>query len=250
MKNRHYAIIGLFIALVIWQISSFLNMLNPLFLPSPIGVFLALISDIAVAGFWIDVFSTLYKALLALIIATCIAVPLGLLLGYYRRVYSTFEFVLEFFRSIPCTAFFPLFLLLLGIGDLSKIAILVWTASFTIMIYAIYGVKYIRKTRLEVARSLKIRGISLFTKFIFPEALPQILIGGRIALSNALIVVVVVEMFIGSNIGLGKRIIDNQLVYNIPEMYAAILMTGILGYTLNMLLVKCEKRIVHWKIKD
>ena len=99
---------------------------------------------------------------------------------------------------------------------------------------------------LDVARVMNISGYSLFKKFIFPEALPNILTGTRIAMSNALIIVVVTEMFIGTSIGIGHRIIDNQMVYNIPEMYSAILIIGTVGYILNKLFIRYEKRIVHW----
>ncbi|HIH20405.1 TPA: ABC transporter permease, partial [Candidatus Micrarchaeota archaeon] len=70
--------------------------------------------------------------------------------------------------------------------------------------------------------------------------------GLRIALSLGLIVAIVTEMFIGTTVGLGRRIIDAQLVYRVPEMYAAIILTGILGYVLNRLFLWYERRTIHW----
>ncbi len=96
---------------------------------------------------------------------------------------------------------------------------------------------------------MKLKGIELFRKVIFPEALPQIFSGFRVAISLSLIIVIVTEMFIGTNAGLGKRIIDAQLVYQTADMYAAILMTGVVGFLLNKIVMSIENRVVHWKGK-
>ena len=81
---------------------------------------------------------------------------------------------------------------------------------------------------------------------IFPEALPQIFSGMRIAVSLSLVIVIVTEMFIGTNFGLGVRIINAQLIYKIPEMYSVIFLTGLFGFLMNKTLVSVEKNVVHW----
>lgn len=246
MENKKYLILGPIIILLIWQTASFLHLINPIFLPSPIKVFLTFFQELASSSIWVDIFYTLYRALFALLLGLIIAVPLGLLMGYFDKIYSSLEFVIEFFRATPATSLFPLFMLFFGIGDLSKIMLAFWATSFIVVIYSMYGVRYGKKLRLDVAKVMRIKGASLFKKFIFPEALPHILTGTRIAMSNVLIIVVVTEMFIGTNVGIGHRIIDNQMIYRIPEMYSAILLIGIIGYVLNKLFIRYEKRIVHW----
>jgi NitT/TauT family transport system permease protein len=96
---------------------------------------------------------------------------------------------------------------------------------------------------------MKVKGFELFRKVIFSEALPQIFSGLRVAISLSLIIVIVTEMFIGTNAGLGKRIIDAQLVYQTASMYAAILMTGLIGFVLNKAMMALENKVVHWKGK-
>ena len=81
------------------------------------------------------------------------------------------------------------------------------------------------------------------------SALPQIFSGFRVAISLSLIIVIVTEMFIGTEAGLGKRIIDAQLVYQTADMYAAILMTSVMGFLLNKIMMFIENRVVHWKGK-
>lgn len=234
------------IILAIWIITTNLKLINLFFLPTPQEVAISLINSLSSINIWSDLAYTLYRAFVSLVIGTIIGVPFGLLIGYFNRLYKSCEFIIEFFRATPATALFPLFLLLFGIGDIAKIALVSWSIIFIIIIHSVYGVHLSRQSRYRVAKIMKYTGFSLFKKFVFPEALPQILAGIHIALSNSLIVVVVTEMFIGTQMGLGKRIVDSQMVYKIPDMYASILLLGTTGYILNRLFNRGEKSIVHW----
>ncbi|HLD06913.1 MAG TPA: ABC transporter permease subunit, partial [Candidatus Nanoarchaeia archaeon] len=137
MKNKkfYYMIVPLII-LVVWAIFSNLKFISPLFLPAPRAVFLEIIKLFASGVILPDIFYTLYRAFLGFIIACLIGIPLGLLMGYSDRIYYSLEFVVEFFRSIPATALFPLFLLSFGIGDQSKIALTAWAAGLILIINA------------------------------------------------------------------------------------------------------------------
>jgi len=247
-KKIYYFIIPIIIV-VIWFLAFNLKLISPLFLPSPQAVFLKIIQLLATTEILPDIASTLYRAFLGFIIACLIGIPLGLLMGYSDKIYSSFEFVVEFFRSIPATALFPLFLLFFGIGNQSKIAITAWAAGLVLIINSMYGVHLGKELRIKAAKTMKVKGFTLFQKIVFPEALPQIFSGMRIAISLSLIIVVVTEMFIGTNFGLGRRIIDAQLVYRISEMYAVIIIAGILGYLINKGFIFGEKKIVHWRGK-
>jgi NitT/TauT family transport system permease protein len=250
MKNKklYYIAIPLFIR-IIWAIFSNLKFISPLFLSTPQSVFLEIINLFSSGVIIPDILLTLYRVLAGFIIACLIGIPLGLLMGYSDRIYYSLEFVVEFFRGIPTTALFPLFLLFFGIGDLSKIALTAWAAGLVLIINSMYGVHLGKELRIKSAKTMRMSGFSLFQKIIFPEALPQIFGGMRIALSLSLVIVIVTEMFIGTKFGLGHRIIDAQLVYRIPEMYATIFVTGVLGFLINKGFIFSEKIIVHWKGK-
>jgi len=250
MKNKKlYYILIPVLLLCIWQIISYFKLVSPLFLASPYDVFVHLISSFEDGTIWTDIGHTLYRVVIGFGIAAIIGVPLGLLMGYSSRVYNALEFTVEFFRGIPTTALFPLFLLIFGIGDQAKFAVTAWGAGLVILINSMYGVHLGKELRVRVAKTMKVKGFELFSKVIFPEALPQIFSGFRVAISLSLIIVIVTEMFIGTDAGLGKRIIDAQLVYQTANMYAAILMTGILGFILNKLMLFVENKMVHWKGK-
>jgi NitT/TauT family transport system permease protein len=103
-----------------------------------------------------------------------------------------------------------------------------------------------RQSRLLAAKVMGASPWDIFKDVLFWESLPQIFIGLRTGISLSLVIVIVAEMFIGTENGLGKRIIDTQQLLNIKDMYASILLTGIMGYCLNMLFRFTEKKIVHW----
>lgn len=249
MNKKIYYFIVPVVIIIFWFIITNLNLISPLFLSTPQDVFLEIIRLFSSGEIIPDILFTLYRTFLGFIIACLIGIPIGLLMGYSNKIYSSLEFIVEFFRSIPATALFPLFLLFFGIGNQSKIALAAWAAGLVLIINSMYGVHMSKSLRIKAAKTMNIKGFNLFKKIIFPEALPQIFNGMRIAISLSLIIVIVTEMFIGSNFGLGYRIVNAQIVYKIPEMYATILITGILGFLINKGFISAERKIVHWKGK-
>ncbi len=247
-KSFYYVLIPI-ILVCFWQFVSYFELVSPLFVPQPFNVLVDLLSSLSSGTMLSDIGYTLYRVLVGFGIAAVVGVPLGLLMGYSSKIYNALEFTVEFFRGIPTTALFPLFLLIFGIGDEAKFAITAWGAGLVILINSMYGVHLGKELRVRVAKSMKISGFQLFSKVIFPEALPQIFSGFRVAISLSLILVIVTEMFIGTEAGLGKRIMDAQFVYQTSAMYAAIIMTGIMGFFLNKIIMLFENRIVHWKGK-
>lgn len=123
--------------------------------------------------------------------------------------------------------------------------------AFCIALYkdSAYGVMNAKKSRILAAKVMGANRFNIFKDVLFWESHPQSFIGLRSGIRIALVIVIVAEMFIGTEQGLGKRIIDAQQVLNVKDMYASILITGILGYALNVLFLLIEKRFVHWSGK-
>ena len=202
--------------------------------------------NIADGGMLVDFGNTLSLVLQSFVIAALVGVPLGILLGVNASVYRATEFLIDFFRSTPATAMFPLFLLLFGLGDFSKIAVAAFAAALVIIFNVAYGVMNARKTRMLAAKSLGASRLRVFIDVVFWETLPQTFVGLRTGVSIALVVIIVAEMFIGATDGLGHRIIDAQISYQLTDMYGSILVTGVMGYGLNILFLLVEKKLVHW----
>jgi len=191
---------------------------------------------------------TLQRTGLAIALASAIGIPVGLILGASEKLYRSLEFVVDFFRSTPATAIFPLFLLLFGVDDKTKIYVATFAAALAIIFNVAYGVMNARKTRLLAAWLMGARRHQILL-IVLLESFPQTFIGLRTGVSLALIVVIVAEMFIGSKDGLGNSIFEAQQMFEMPAMYAAIFASGALGYGLNLLFRVIEKRVVHWSGK-
>ncbi len=247
LKRFGYSIFGAVAILLLWGIASHFEWISKIFLPSPWEVVLAFVASIRDGSLWIDFRSTCFRFIIAFVIAIGIGTPIGLLMGSIKRVYYSLQFLVEFFRSIPTTALFPLFILFFGIGDLSKISVAVWGAGLIVIVNTMHGVQQVKRLRLLVAENLKLTRLQTFRHIIFPDALPSIVSGYRIAISITLVIVVVTEMFIGSRNGLGLRIMNAQLVYNTADMFSAILTVGFFGFFINKLLEYTEDKLIHWK---
>ncbi len=233
--------------LVSWFFICFFKVVNPLFLPSPWRVAQSLGKLLYTDKLALDILRTMYRMAAGFTIGTCIGVPLGLLVGTSERVSGFTEPLVDFFRSIPVTALFPLFLVFFGIGDIAKVVIVAWSSSLIILVNTAYGVRSSRKTRAMVARTMGASSFQIFTKVVVFDALPHIVAGLRTALSLSLIVVIVTEMFMGTKLGIGQRIFNASVTYRTAEMYASIICAGLLGYFLNKSFVLVESRLVHWR---
>jgi len=244
--QRFLPLTGPIVLLLLWQSAVSAHWVNPVLLPSPGATTAALWHSLIDGSMWPDLRSTLLRTFEAFALAAVIGVPLGVALGSAPAIYRSVEFLVDFFRSTPSSALIPLFMLLFGLSDLNKVAIAAFAAVLLILFNSAYGVMNARKTRVLAVKVMGVSRWHVFKDVLLLESLPQTFVGLRTGVSMALVIVIVAEMFIGSDTGLGQRIINAQQVLNIKGMYAAILLTGVLGYVLNLFFSLIERRFVHW----
>jgi NitT/TauT family transport system permease protein len=244
--GRLLPVLGPVALFVLWDIVVRMRWVSPVLLPSPAAALGSLITGMAGGPLLWDFLHTVLRTLEAFAVAAALGVPLGILLGSNERAYRTVEFLIDFFRSTPSSALIPLFLMIFGVTDINKVAIAAFAAVLVILFNSAYGVMNARKQRVMAARVMGASRWQVFRDVLFWESLQPTFVGLRSGVSMALVIVVVAEMFIGSDNGLGHRIIDAQQVLNVKSMYAAILAAGILGYLLNVLFLVLEKSVVHW----
>jgi sulfonate transport system permease protein len=231
--------------LVWWGICS-LHVVRPVLLPTPFATF-AFMFDALLHGTMLgDAFVTITRVLFAFLIGSALGIPLGVAFGSNERLYRSVEFLIDFFRSTPASALIPLFILFFGISDINKIAIAAFGVFSVVVFNSAYGVMNARKSRILAAKVMGASQFQIFRDVLFFESLPQTMVGLRTGISTALVVVVVAEMFIGSDQGLGHRIIEGEQVLHITDMYSSIIIAGIIGYLLNMLFMVTDKRLIHW----
>lgn len=229
-----------------WYLAGVFGLLNTRLIPTPWDTIQTTWTAVTEGTMLHDLTSTLRRVLISFAIGSAIAVPTGIVIGSNERVYRSVEFLIDFFRSMPATALFPLFMLLFGLDDRGKIALAAFSAFLMIVFNVAYGVLNARKTRILAARSMGAGRVRIFIDVIFLETLPQTFVGLRAGISIALVVIVVAEMFIGGMDGVGHRIINDQMSYNLKDMYGALLLSGALGYGLNYGFLLIERYFVHW----
>ena len=240
------ALAGAGLMLVLWWIAAEADLVNQRLFPGPIESIQAIGEGLSDKTLLTDVRATLTRVVTALGLAIVFAVPLGILLGACEPLYRILEFPIDFFRSTPVTALLPFFLLLFGIGDGAKVAVGAFAAGLLILFNVAYGVMAARPTRKQAALVMgagRLRTLGTVTVF---EALPQTFVGLRTGSSLALVCIVVAEMFIGADDGIGRRIIDAQQTYNLADVYGSIIVAGVIGFAINALLSQLDTRLVHW----
>jgi ABC-type nitrate/sulfonate/bicarbonate transport system permease component len=188
MKKRLDALlplIGVIGLIVVWYIAVWYRIVDPVLLPSPVATFKAMWAGMTGGALGVDFVITVERTILATLIAGAIAIPLGIFLGSSEKLYRSVEFVIDFFRSTPASAMFPLFLVLFGVGDRTKISVAAFGAALVILFNVAYGVMNARKTRLLAAKVMGASRIQVLTDVMLMESLPQTFIGLRNGVSLA-----------------------------------------------------------------
>jgi NitT/TauT family transport system permease protein len=239
-------LIGPVVAVSLWFLVVFFAVVDEILLPSPIETFNSFVELFSSQEIVSDLWATTYRVTIAFGIAVSIGLPLGLILGSSKKLYHSLEFLIDFFRSMPATAIFPIFLLVFGVNDASKIAVAVFASVLVIIFNTAHGIMNASKVRTLVATVMGASRFKMFKAILFWESLPQTFVGFRVALNFCLIIIVVTEMFIGTNAGLGRRIVDFQIIYKTDFMYAVVILTGVLGYLLNVILALLQRKVIHW----
>ncbi|GAA2877772.1 nitrate ABC transporter permease [Actinoplanes cyaneus] len=192
-----------------------------------------------------DVAPSLLRLLAGFLLAALIGIGLGVAIGLNRRLRAVLEPVLEFFRAIPPPVLVPVIMLFAGIGDGMKVIVIVFGCIWPILLNTVEGVRATDSVVLDTARAYGVTGPARLTRVILPSASPQIAAGLRQALSIAIILMVISEMFASSN-GLGFTIVQFQRSFAIPEMWSGIILLGLLGFALSLLFRLAERWALRW----
>jgi ABC-type nitrate/sulfonate/bicarbonate transport system permease component len=179
------------------------------------------------------------------VLAVVAAVAVGIPLGLSRTARRMAGPIVEFLRAIPPPALIPFAIVVIGVGNDMKIFIIAFVSAWPVLLNTIDGIAGIEPTLLETARVYGIRGLQRLRRVVIPAALPQIFAGMRTALSLALILMVISEMVASSN-GIGFFVLQSQRSFAISEMWAGIILLGVLGYVLNLIFVLFERRALAW----
>lgn len=192
-----------------------------------------------------DVLPSLLRLSAGYGVAVVLGIGLGVLIGSSRRIRAFLEPGLEFFRAIPAPVLVPILMLVAGIGDTMKVLVIVSGCVWPVLLNTVEGVRAVDGVLSDTCRAYGIRGTSRLRHLVLRGASPQIMTGMRQALSVAIILMVISEMF-AANQGLGFTIIQFQRGFAIPEMWSGILLLGIVGFVLSLGFRAAEARVLWW----
>lgn len=205
----------------------------------------ALLPELAGAELWTQLGQTLQGWFVALLLATALAVPLGLLLGTVWWVRALTRPIVEFLRPVPSVALIPLVVLALGTGKQSELFLATFAAFWQLLVATAAGAGAVDRVTAETARCYGLTRAQTMRWVALPSALPYLVTGLRVASATSLILVVTTEILIGVP-GLGAQISLTRAGGSPDLMYAYIIVTGLLGWLINIALTAGERRLLHW----
>lgn len=196
-------------------------------------------------GFVTDVLSSLQRVVLGLVLALVIGVSAGTLIGLLPRAGDYLDPTLQFMRSVPPVALVPIFMLLFGIGSGMRITLIAFTSVWPILLNTVAGVRAVEPLFHATARVFHIGLRRRLLEIVLPASAPLILAGLRVSTALGLIVMVLSEM-VAATSGIGYRLMFEQQSFALTNMWACIVLLGVIGYLLNAIVTVIEKRVLRW----
>lgn len=232
--------------LVLWEIASRAGILDDRFFPAPTAI-AAQIGPLIESGellsnTWISV----QRVLIGFVIGAVPGLLLGLAMGLYRYLRLIVEPLVAATYPVPKSAIFPLFLLIFGLGESSKVAVVAVGVFFPVVINTAAGVLAIDKVYRDVGRNFRASGFQTFRTVALPGALPLVMTGVKLAIGMALMLIVAAEM-LGGDSGLGYLIWNSWQTFSVETMYIALIVISVLGVVFNLIVNEIERLLVPWR---
>ena len=251
MKRDHFLIP--LILIVIWQGISSIRVIPSYKLPSPVEIVLGF-KDLLVVGvppghlLHNHMLYSLYRVVLGYAIASLLAIPLGLLMGWSAKLLKMIRPLIEVVRPIPPLAWIPIAILWFGIGIKSAAFIIFLGAFFPILLNTISGVLAINPILVEAARTLHAKEKDIFLKVLFPGTIPSIFVGMRIGIGIGWMTLVAAEFTgVKEGFGLGYMIMTARDIQRPDEILAGMLVIGVIGLLIDIGLRAIEAKTIRWR---
>jgi ABC-type nitrate/sulfonate/bicarbonate transport system permease component len=180
------------------------------------------------------------------VIAAAAGIVLGLAIGRLPLLADLVEPVVHFARAVPPPVLVPVFLFAFNIGTPMELAAIIFGVIWPVLVNSIDGARHVHPGHLETARAFRIPPVTRLVRIIAPSAAPQILAGLRLSLALALVMMIVSE-FVGSTNGIGREMLQDQSLFDVPGMWGVIVLLGLLGLLLNAAFGLVERRVLAWQ---
>jgi len=238
---------AIFVFLLLWQLAPYIGLINPIIIPVPTTILQKMIQLILSGELIKNIAVSLGRVLVGFFIALAVALPLGFLLGGWFKSFETaVNPLLQIVSQANPFTLFPVFITLLGIGELSKISIIFWVCQWPVLFNTVSGIKNVDPGLVKMAKSAGLSKFQMFYKVLLPDAMPQVFTGIRMSAVFAFFMLIGAEM-IGASSGLGFMILQAQATFQMDKMWAGIVTVALLGILMSWILLVIERRYSRWK---
>jgi sulfonate transport system permease protein len=230
--------------LVAWELAPRLGLVDPFFTSRPSLVVAAAVDVVRSGTLLRDVSVSLSEFAIGFALALAVGVPLGLLLGTFETLRFLLDPPIMAVYATPQLALLPIFVLWLGIGMSSKVAVVFLGASIPIIVNSMAGVRHVERSLVVAARSFCATRLDVFAKVILPASLPAVMIGVRLGLSRAVLGVVVAEMYVSQD-GVGNQIMRLGSAFRVERLLVYVLLVSTFGLVATNAVRRLEERIAR-----
>ena len=230
----------------LWQVIAKLKLVSPVFLPGPDRAWSSLIRGFASGDLWNMLLGTLGHMAFGWFIASIAGIGLGTMIGSSRTMRRYVAPSLEFLRPLPVSAIIPVAIALLGLTQSMALSVIAFGAVWPMLLATIHGFAAVEPRLYEVARSLHLSRAAVIFKIALPSASPDILSGMRLSLTVALILSVVCEILAGLD-GLGHWVLLSARAFRSADLFAGVMLLGVIGYLTALAMSIAEKRLLRWR---
>jgi len=236
--------------LALWALVTILGWVKPLFLPTPQAVFRQFVEYLTGAAndkpLWQHFVASMFRVFSAFALACVTAIPIGIAMGMSRVVRGIFDPPLEFYRPLPPLAYLPLIIIWFGIDELPKVLLIFLSCFAPLALAARSGMRSASQEQINAAYSMGASYWQVIRHVILPSALPDILIGMRIAIGFGWTTLVAAEM-VAANVGLGQMVLNASNFLRTDIVIMGIIVIGVVAYMFDLLMRWVERTVVPWK---
>ncbi|HEV7416856.1 MAG TPA: ABC transporter permease [Tianweitania sediminis] len=229
-----------------WKLVADYKLVSPVFLPGPDRAWTSLVRGFTTGDLGVKFLATVERMFWGWLIASLIGVALGAAIGTSPKLRAYLAPMLEFLRPLPASATIPVAIAVLGLSDGMVLAVIAFGALWPVLLATIHGFAAVEPRLYEVGRALRLSRATVIAKIALPSASPDILAGMRLGLTVALILSVVCEMIAGRD-GLGNWILLAARSFRAPDLYAGVILLGLLGYFTAIAIGLLEARLLVWR---
>jgi sulfonate transport system permease protein len=230
----------------LWQLIADLRLVSPVFLPGPDRAWASLIRGFTEGDLLAKVIGTLEHMIFGWLVASIVGVALGALIGSSPRARDYIAPSLEFLRPLPVSAIIPLAIALFGLSQTMALFVIAFGAVWPMLLATVHGFAAVEPRLYEVARSLHMSRTAVILKIGLPSASPDILAGMRLSVTVALILSVVCEILAGLD-GLGHWILLSARAFRSADLFAGVILLGMIGYLSSLVVALAERRLLVWR---